>query len=65
MCGVEKYRLCMVTEALRSGDTGCSVKEYSHGIIGDQAQAWHWTPQRYKQFANSQLKKCRSGQNWV
>lgn len=58
----------MMTKALRSGDTGCTVVEYGHGIIRDGTQAWHQCPHSHNnltmvRFRNVDLEmdknRCR------
>lgn len=64
-CSVEKYSPGVIASALRNGKMGLSTEECRRGMIRDRALSWHWRPHGYEQFCSCQIRKCRSGQNWL
>lgn len=49
------------SRCLEQWGTGCSTREYRHGVVKDVAQAGTGDPRSYTQLTGGQLKKCRPG----
>lgn len=64
-CSEEKYNPGVIASALRNGKMRHSTEECRRGMIRDRALSWHWRPHGYEQFYSCQIRKCRSGQNWL